>query len=37
MSSLAETTMDFMASHPDQAGQYSASGFEAFWNVIATK
>jgi AcrR family transcriptional regulator len=37
MGSLAETTMDFMASHPDQAEQYSATGFEAFWNVIATK
>jgi AcrR family transcriptional regulator len=37
MGSLAETTMDFMARHPEQAAQYSASGFEAFWNAIATK
>jgi AcrR family transcriptional regulator len=37
MSSLAETTMDFMSREPAQAELYSDSGFEAFWNAIAKK
>jgi AcrR family transcriptional regulator len=37
MASLAETTMDFMARDPAQAEDYAASGFDAFWNAIASK
>jgi AcrR family transcriptional regulator len=37
MASLAETTMDFMARDPARADDYAASGFEAFWNAIASK
>jgi len=37
MGSLAETTMDFMARDPARADEYAASGFEAFWNAIASK
>jgi len=36
MGSLAETTMDFMARDPAHADDYETSGFEAFWNAIAT-
>ena len=36
MGSLAETTMDFMARDPARADDYAMSGFEAFWNAIAT-
>jgi AcrR family transcriptional regulator len=36
MASLAETTMDFMARDPTHADAYTTSGFEAFWNAIAT-
>jgi AcrR family transcriptional regulator len=36
MASLAETTMDFMARDPAHADAYAMSGFEAFWNAIAT-
>ena len=36
MASLAETTMDFMARDPAHADDYATSGFEAFWNAIAT-
>lgn len=36
MAALAEATMDFMAKDPAQAEEYAASGFEAFWNAIAT-
>jgi len=35
MNSLAETTMDFVSHHPDEAGRYRAAGFEAFWSAIA--
>ncbi|MDB6000113.1 MAG: TetR family transcriptional regulator [Rhizobacter sp.] len=35
MSSLAETTMDFMARDPAEAARYRTSGFNAFWNAIA--
>lgn len=37
MSSLAEMTMDFMTREPAQAQRYSAAGFEAFWNAIASR
>ena len=37
MGSLAETTMDFMARDPAHADDYATSGFEAFWNAIASK
>jgi AcrR family transcriptional regulator len=37
MGSLAETTMDFMARDPGRADEYAASGFEAFWNAIASQ
>lgn len=37
MGSLAETTMDFMARDPAHADDYAASGFESFWNAIASK
>jgi AcrR family transcriptional regulator len=36
MAALAETTMDFMAKDPGHAEDYAVSGFEAFWNAIAT-
>src|SRR5262249_49484646 len=36
MAALAEATMDFMAKDPARAEDYAASGFEAFWNAIAT-
>jgi hypothetical protein len=36
MGSLAETTMDFMTRDPAHADDYATSGFEAFWNAIAT-
>ncbi len=34
LTALADTAMDFMVRYPQQADQYSASGFEAFWNAI---
>jgi AcrR family transcriptional regulator len=34
LSSLAETTMEFMARDPRQAKRYIESGFEAFWNAV---
>lgn len=37
MGSLAETTMDFMARDPARADEYVTSGFEAFWNAIASQ
>jgi AcrR family transcriptional regulator len=37
MGSLAETTMDFMSRDPARADEYAASGFEAFWNAIASQ
>jgi AcrR family transcriptional regulator len=36
LGSLAETTMDFMARDPAHAADYETSGFEAFWNAVAT-
>jgi hypothetical protein len=36
MAALAEVTMDFIAKDPTHAEEYAASGFEAFWNAIAT-
>ena len=35
LSSLAETTMEFMARDPRQAKRYLDSGFEAFWGAVA--
>jgi hypothetical protein len=35
MASLAETTMDFIARHPKEAGRYRDAGFEAFWNAVS--
>ena len=35
MNSLAETTMDFVAHYPAEAGRYRTAGFEAFWSAIA--
>lgn len=32
---LADTTMEFMTTEPDQAEHYCAAGFEAYWNAIA--
>jgi AcrR family transcriptional regulator len=37
LGTLADTTMDFMARFPAEAGQYQASGFEACWHAIAGK
>lgn len=37
LTSLAETSMDFMVRDPARADEYAASGFEAFWNAIASK
>jgi AcrR family transcriptional regulator len=37
ITSLAETTMEFMMREPAQAERYSASGFEALWGAIGTK
>jgi AcrR family transcriptional regulator len=34
LTSLAETTMDFIAREPERAEQYRSAGFEAFWNAI---
>lgn len=34
MTVVAETTMGFMAREPQRADDYSAAGFEAFWNAI---
>lgn len=35
MTSLAETTMDFMLSDPTHARQHCKMGFEAFWRVMS--
>jgi AcrR family transcriptional regulator len=35
LSSLAETTMEFILREPDQAERYRNAGFEAFWAAIA--
>lgn len=35
LNSLAETTMDFVAHYPLDAGRYRTAGFEAFWSAIA--
>jgi AcrR family transcriptional regulator len=35
LSSLAQTTMEFIARDPRQTKRYIDSGFEAFWNAIA--
>jgi AcrR family transcriptional regulator len=37
ITSLAETTMEFMMREPAHAERYSASGFEALWGAIGTK
>jgi hypothetical protein len=36
MESLAKTTMAFMVHEPDAAAGYRTSGFDVFWNGIAT-
>lgn len=36
LGSLADTTMEFMARDPRQAKRYVDSGFEAFWNAVAS-
>lgn len=35
MQSMAETTMGFMTTCPEEANQYRAIGFKVFWNGIA--
>lgn len=35
MSSLAETTMDFMISDPANAKKHSKAGFETFWRAVS--
>jgi AcrR family transcriptional regulator len=37
MSSLAETTMDFITREPAMAERYKNAGFEAFWAAIAAR
>ncbi|MEA1650013.1 TetR/AcrR family transcriptional regulator [Nitrospirillum sp. BR 11164] len=35
LTSLAETTMDFILRQPDSAERYRAAGFDALWNAIS--
>jgi AcrR family transcriptional regulator len=37
MSSLADTTMEFMRRHPHQAEQYRQDGFEMLWSAATRK
>jgi AcrR family transcriptional regulator len=37
MTSLAETTMEFMSRDPSLAKAYAESGFEAFWNAMTSR
>jgi AcrR family transcriptional regulator len=37
MSALADTTMEFMRHHPDQAEQYRKDGFEMLWSAVTRK
>jgi AcrR family transcriptional regulator len=37
MSALADTTMEFMRHHPDQAEQYRQDGFEMLWSAATRK
>jgi len=34
---LADTTMEFMRHHPDQAEQYRQDGFEMLWSAATRK
>jgi hypothetical protein len=35
MSSIADTTMDFIAREPARAKRYTKAGFDAFWRAVA--
>ncbi|MDG3442364.1 TetR/AcrR family transcriptional regulator [Nitrospirillum amazonense] len=35
LTSLAETTMDFILRQPDSAERYRAAGFDALWNALS--
>lgn len=35
LSSLAETTMEFIARQPDQAERTTTAGFETFWRAVS--
>jgi AcrR family transcriptional regulator len=37
MSALADTTMEFIRRHPDQAEQYRKDGFEMLWSAATKK
>ena len=35
MTSLADTTIEFVAAYPDKASEYAEAGFRAFWLVAS--
>jgi hypothetical protein len=35
MSAIADTTMDFIAREPAEAGRTTKAGFDAFWKGVA--
>lgn len=37
MTTLAETTVDFVLNNPEQASNYSSLGFDSFWHAINHK
>jgi AcrR family transcriptional regulator len=37
MGSIADTTMDFMHKHPEDAERYRDAGFHAFWNAVVKR